>query len=269
MPSTISPTIPLTINLPGNENIKTENKHILETCCSCCCKNNNFPIIEKLNKENQTKTIFKYQTKKQQRNSLLSILPSSVSSNRLTSILSGDNKNLLFQNTKNLKSTFESTDQRPFSWAGVNFSQNSLTKNNKIKASSLKNKNLFNISPSKIQSKNDNNNCLEINNNLIKINNLNYEILSTKKKQNINNLENLASKSDIKTSRSLNFNNNNNYLIENNDKTLIQASTSELLNGLGYFIKLKCKKIHQFETTQVVLWMKTVDRALIIQVNFL
>uniref|UniRef100_A0AC34QFI1 Cyclin-dependent kinase 5 activator n=1 Tax=Panagrolaimus sp. JU765 TaxID=591449 RepID=A0AC34QFI1_9BILA len=47
-------------------------------------------------------------------------------------------------------------------------------------------------------------------------------------------------------------------------KTVIQASTSELLRGLGHFIAHKCC-IHHFEAADFVMWLRTVDRSLMLQ----
>uniref|UniRef100_A0A7E4UZP4 Cyclin-dependent kinase 5 activator n=1 Tax=Panagrellus redivivus TaxID=6233 RepID=A0A7E4UZP4_PANRE len=47
-------------------------------------------------------------------------------------------------------------------------------------------------------------------------------------------------------------------------KTVIQASTSELLRGLGHFIAHKCR-MHHFEAADFVMWMRTVDRSLMLQ----
>ncbi|KAH7722586.1 CDKA-1 protein [Aphelenchoides avenae] len=47
-------------------------------------------------------------------------------------------------------------------------------------------------------------------------------------------------------------------------KTVVQASTSELLRGLGQFIALNCRLRH-FEPAQLVMWLRTVDRALMLQ----
>ena len=49
-------------------------------------------------------------------------------------------------------------------------------------------------------------------------------------------------------------------------KTVIQASTSELLRGLGHFIAHKCCMRH-FEAADFVMWMRTVDRSLMLQVR--
>lgn len=48
-------------------------------------------------------------------------------------------------------------------------------------------------------------------------------------------------------------------------KTVIQASTSELLRGLGHFIAHKCC-IRHFEAADFVMWIRTVDRSLMLQV---
>ncbi|VDN52536.1 unnamed protein product [Dracunculus medinensis] len=47
-------------------------------------------------------------------------------------------------------------------------------------------------------------------------------------------------------------------------KTVIQASTSELLRGLGLYLSKRCH-IHQFEPAHLVMWLRTVDRALLLQ----
>ncbi|XP_050418399.1 cyclin-dependent kinase 5 activator 1-like [Patella vulgata] len=48
-------------------------------------------------------------------------------------------------------------------------------------------------------------------------------------------------------------------------RTVIQASTSELLKCLGEYLKKKCKKIRHLEGSDVILWMRTVDRSLLLQ----
>ncbi|VDO50826.1 unnamed protein product [Onchocerca flexuosa] len=47
-------------------------------------------------------------------------------------------------------------------------------------------------------------------------------------------------------------------------RTIIQASTSELLRGLGQYISKQCN-IRHFEPAQLVIWLRTVDRALLLQ----
>ncbi|XP_013787064.1 cyclin-dependent kinase 5 activator 1-like [Limulus polyphemus] len=48
-------------------------------------------------------------------------------------------------------------------------------------------------------------------------------------------------------------------------KTVIQASTSELLSSLGEFLSKKCRKIRNFYADDAVTWLRTVDRSLLIQ----
>ncbi|UYV73639.1 CDK5R1 [Cordylochernes scorpioides] len=49
------------------------------------------------------------------------------------------------------------------------------------------------------------------------------------------------------------------------DKTVIQASTSELLQCLGVFLYRRCKKLKQFKAEDAVMWLQGVDRSLIHQ----
>lgn len=48
-------------------------------------------------------------------------------------------------------------------------------------------------------------------------------------------------------------------------KTVIQASTSELLKSLGEFLCQRCHRLKQFEPGDAVLWLRTVDRSLLLQ----
>ncbi|XP_076360945.1 cyclin-dependent kinase 5 activator 1-like [Tachypleus tridentatus] len=48
-------------------------------------------------------------------------------------------------------------------------------------------------------------------------------------------------------------------------KTVIQASTSELLRSLGEFLFRKCRKVKDFQAGDAVVWLRTVDRSLLIQ----
>lgn len=48
-------------------------------------------------------------------------------------------------------------------------------------------------------------------------------------------------------------------------RAVVQASTSELLRGLGHFLQIKCSSIRQFESSHVVMWLRTVDRSLMLQ----
>ncbi|XP_019868092.1 cyclin-dependent kinase 5 activator 1 [Aethina tumida] len=48
-------------------------------------------------------------------------------------------------------------------------------------------------------------------------------------------------------------------------KTIIQASTSELLKCLGIFLHSKCYKLRDFQAGDAVMWLRTVDRSLLLQ----
>lgn len=48
-------------------------------------------------------------------------------------------------------------------------------------------------------------------------------------------------------------------------KTVIQASTSELLKSLGEFLYRRCRKLKHFEGMDAIVWMRTVDRSLLLQ----
>ncbi|KAG8195086.1 hypothetical protein JTE90_029665 [Oedothorax gibbosus] len=48
-------------------------------------------------------------------------------------------------------------------------------------------------------------------------------------------------------------------------KTVIQASTSELLRCLGEFLHARCKRLRDFHPTDAVMWLRTVDRSLLMQ----
>ncbi|KZC11479.1 Cyclin-dependent kinase 5 activator 1, partial [Dufourea novaeangliae] len=48
-------------------------------------------------------------------------------------------------------------------------------------------------------------------------------------------------------------------------KTVIQASTSELLKCLGVFLHRKCTRLRDFRVNDAVMWLKAVDRSLLLQ----
>ena len=48
-------------------------------------------------------------------------------------------------------------------------------------------------------------------------------------------------------------------------KTVIQASTSELLKCLGEFLRKRCYRLRHFEPCDAVMWLRTVDRSLLLQ----
>lgn len=48
-------------------------------------------------------------------------------------------------------------------------------------------------------------------------------------------------------------------------KTVIQASTSELLKCLGIYLHGKCYRLKDFQAGDAVMWLRTVDRSLLLQ----
>lgn len=48
-------------------------------------------------------------------------------------------------------------------------------------------------------------------------------------------------------------------------RTIIQASTSELLKCLGEYLCRKCRKLKTFEGCDLIMWLRTVDRSLLLQ----
>ncbi|KFM79476.1 Cyclin-dependent kinase 5 activator 1, partial [Stegodyphus mimosarum] len=59
--------------------------------------------------------------------------------------------------------------------------------------------------------------------------------------------------------------NANNVAPSPHKKTVIQASTSELLRCLGEFLNRRCRKLKDFHSTDAVMWLRTVDRSLLMQ----
>ncbi|XP_053210914.1 cyclin-dependent kinase 5 activator 1-like [Panonychus citri] len=52
---------------------------------------------------------------------------------------------------------------------------------------------------------------------------------------------------------------------KNLKKTVIQASTSELLRCLGDFLLKRCPKLKSFQSGDAVMWLRAVDRSLLLQ----
>lgn len=48
-------------------------------------------------------------------------------------------------------------------------------------------------------------------------------------------------------------------------KTVIQASTSELLKSLGEFLYFRCPKLKHFQGMDAIVWLRAVDRSLLLQ----
>ncbi|XP_071747941.1 cyclin-dependent kinase 5 activator 1 [Lepeophtheirus salmonis] len=61
------------------------------------------------------------------------------------------------------------------------------------------------------------------------------------------------------------FQGRSNSLIKSGKKTIIQASTSELLKCLGHYLYKKCNKLKDFQPGDCIMWLRTVDRSLLVQ----
>lgn len=48
-------------------------------------------------------------------------------------------------------------------------------------------------------------------------------------------------------------------------KTVVQASTTELLTCLGEFLRQRCAHLLQFSASDAIMWLRTVDRSLLLQ----
>lgn len=48
-------------------------------------------------------------------------------------------------------------------------------------------------------------------------------------------------------------------------KKVVQASTSELLRCFGAFLRYRCKRLKDFQAADAVMWLRTVDRSLLLQ----
>lgn len=53
--------------------------------------------------------------------------------------------------------------------------------------------------------------------------------------------------------------------IDNTKKTVVQASTTELLTCLGEFLRQSCVHLPQFSASDAIMWLRTVDRSLLLQ----
>lgn len=78
------------------------------------------------------------------------------------------------------------------------------------------------------------------------------------------NCEKLTNKSLLLSQNSVN-NQNQVVPVAAPKKTVIQASTSELLKCLGMYLHTKCYKLRDFQAGDAVMWLRTVDRSLLLQ----
>ncbi|GLV46736.1 Cdk5 activator-like protein [Carabus blaptoides fortunei] len=75
------------------------------------------------------------------------------------------------------------------------------------------------------------------------------------------NCEKLAPKQSLLSQNSV-----SNQVIQNvPKKTVIQASTSELLKCLGMYLHAKCYRLRDFQAGDAVMWLRAVDRSLLLQ----
>ena len=89
-------------------------------------------------------------------------------------------------------------------------------------------------------------------------NNNNINLLNHNNNTNNNNNVNTWAKSDTQSVKKVDK-------ATSPRKTVIQASTSELLKCLGEYLKKKCKKVKHFEGMDAIVWLRTVDRSLLLQ----
>lgn len=78
------------------------------------------------------------------------------------------------------------------------------------------------------------------------------------------NCDKVGNKQTILSQNSINCQNQV-VLVAAPKKTVIQASTSELLKCLGMFLHAKCYKLRDFQAGDAVMWLRTVDRSLLLQ----
>lgn len=87
--------------------------------------------------------------------------------------------------------------------------------------------------------------------------------------KNLNNFTKSVSlynlKYPVKSSELADHKNNNVVDKPATKKTVIQASTSELLRCLGDFLTRRCFRLKEFETADAVMWLRSVDRSLLLQ----
>eukprot|EP00058_Branchiostoma_floridae_P003414 XP_002588902.1 hypothetical protein BRAFLDRAFT_115152 [Branchiostoma floridae] len=92
-------------------------------------------------------------------------------------------------------------------------------------------------------------------------------VVSTKKKKSFSCFNLNSSLQQNPSARAL----NNNTIKKSTSchlspkKIVLQASTSELLKCLGEFLRKRCPKLRDFEPSDAVMWLRAVDRSLLLQ----
>lgn len=79
------------------------------------------------------------------------------------------------------------------------------------------------------------------------------------------NCEKLTSNKQGLINQNLQINQNQVVPVAVPKKTVIQASTSELLKCLGMYLHAKCYRLRDFQAGDAVMWLRTVDRSLLLQ----
>lgn len=85
-----------------------------------------------------------------------------------------------------------------------------------------------------------------------------------------NHLAQLQREQKVQQSATLNRNNNNLTTVSSKPinkakKTVVQASTSELLRCFGVFLYRRCRRLKDFQAADAVMWLRMVDRSLLLQ----
>jgi cyclin-dependent kinase 5 activator 1 len=81
----------------------------------------------------------------------------------------------------------------------------------------------------------------------------------------------LEQKTQKSTNANANRNNNNRAVahskpsVNKAKKTVVQASTSELLRCFGVFLFRRCHRLKDFQAADAVMWLRMVDRSLLLQ----
>lgn len=85
-----------------------------------------------------------------------------------------------------------------------------------------------------------------------------------------NQIAQLQREQKYQQTTALNRNNNNVTTVSTKSinkpkKTVVQASTSELLRCFGVFLFRRCRRLKDFQAADAVMWLRMVDRSLLLQ----
>lgn len=176
------------------------------------------------------------------------------------------------------KPLYEDCSLNNFNYEALNNAKNSKEKNSLKKHSLFINTlswKKFGVSNKKTKDKSQSSNSLfrgyQLNQIGVKVDNLN----NVENNKNLNNVAKSVSCYNLKYPVS-NINElpryddqKNNNVVDKTSKparkTVIQASTSELLRCLGDYLCHKCFRLKDFESGDAVMWLRSVDRSLLLQ----